>query len=90
MRFNFFRAIDAIRAENVDINLVKTSMNTFYEELKEIDKKLGSNKETLKFLNAYHISISELLVALKIWECLELLRVYDHDNKQAYESYLKN
>ncbi len=90
MRFNFFRAIDALRAEKVDITLVKTSMNSFYEDLKSIDKKLGSNKEVLKFLDAYHVKISELLAVLEIWGGLELLRAYDHDNKKVYESYLRS
>ena len=90
MRFNFFRAMDAILAEKIDINLVKTSMSTFYEDLKEIDNKLGGNKETLKFLDIYHVNIAELLAALKMKESLELLRVYDHDHKIVYESYLKN
>ena len=90
MRFNYFSVLDAVRGEEVDINLVKTSMNTFYEDLKTIDKKLGSNKETLKFLGAYHQSIAELLAALQIWEGLELLIDYDNDHKKVYESYLKN
>ena len=90
MRFNFFRAIDALRADKVDINLVKTSMNTFYEDLQSIDEKLGSNKEVLKFLDAYHVSIAELLAVLQIGGGLELLRAYDHDNKKIYESYIKS
>jgi len=90
MRFNFFMALDALAAEKVDINLVKTSMNIFYEDLKEIDKKLGINKETLKFLEAYHINIAELLAALKLWKALELLKHYDYDHNKVYESYLKN
>ena len=90
MRFNYFRALDALKAEKVDINLVKTSMNTFYDDLKSIDEKLGSNKETLKFLDAYHLDIANLLAALKIREGLELLRRYDHDHKKVYESHLNN
>ena len=90
MRYNFFRAMDEIRDEKVDVDLVKTAMNTFYEDLKEIDKKLGSNKETLKFLDAYHQHVAELFSALKIIGGLELLRIYDQDNKKVYESYLKN
>jgi len=90
LRYNFFRALDAVSATKVDINLIKISMNTFYEDLQAIDKKWGSNKETLKFLDAYHVSIAELLAVLKIREGLELLIVYDHDNKKVYESYLKN
>ena len=90
MRFNFFVAMDALKAEKVDINLVKTSMNTFYEDLKSIDEKLGSNKETLKFLDTYHVSIAELMAALNMREGLKLLILYDHDHKKVYTPYLKN
>ena len=91
MRFNYFTAWYAYKyAEELDIKIIEASMNTFYEDLKEIDKKLGSNKETLKFLDAYHINIAELLAALGIRGGLELLRLYDHDHKKVYESYLKN
>ncbi len=90
MRFNYFRALDAVRREEVDINLIKTSMNTFYEDLKSIDEKLGSNKETLKFLDTYHVSIAELMTALNMREGLKLLILYDHDHKKVYTPYLEN
>ena len=90
MRYNFFMAMDEIRSEKVDVLLVKTAMDTFYEDLREIDKKLGSNKETLKFLDAYHQNIAELFAALEIMGGLELLKIYDQDNKKVYESYLNN
>ena len=91
MRFNYFAAWYAYKyAEELDINIIKTSMNTFYENLKEIDEKLGSNKETLKFLDAYHVNIAELLAALKIWGGLKLLRLYDYEHIKIYDSYLKN
>ena len=69
---------------------VKASMNTFYEDLITLDKKLGSNKETLHFLNAYHEHIAELMADLQLRDALELLMFYDHDHKKVYESYLKN
>ena len=65
-------------------------MNTFYEDLETLDKKLGSNRETLYFLKAYHKNIAELLSALKLKEALELLILYDHDHKEVYKSYLTN
>ena len=89
MRFNYFTALDALGAEEVDITIVKNAMSTFHEDLLTLDKKLGSNKETLHFLKAYHESIAELLSALNLKETLELLLLYDHDNKKVYESYLK-
>ena len=90
MRFNYFKALDALRAEDVDITIVNTAMNTFYEEMLILDKKLGSNKETLHFLRAYHESIAELMAMFNLRDALELLIIYDHDNKKVYESYLKN
>ena len=90
MRFNYFSALDALSAEEVDMKTVKASMNTFYEDLITLDKKLGSNKETLHFLNAYHENIAELMAALQLRDALELLMFYDHDHKKVYESYLKN
>jgi len=90
MRFNYFKALDALGAEDVDITIVNTAMNTFYEEMLILDKKLGSNKETLHFLKAYHESIAELMAILNLRDALELLIIYDHDNKKVYESYLKN
>ena len=90
MRFNYFTALDALGAEEVDIIIVKNAMSTFHEDLLTLDKKLGSNKETLHFLKAYHESIAELLSALNLKDTLELLLLYDHDNKKVYESYLKN
>ena len=90
MRFNYFRAMDALAAEKVDINIVRASMNTFYEDLETLDKKLGSDKETLHFLKAYHERIAELLTALKMTDAMNLLILYDHDHKEVYESYLKH
>ena len=90
MRFHYFSALDALLAEKVDINIVTSHMNTFYEDLQTLDKKLGSNKETLHFLKAYHEKIAELLTAFKLREALKLLIIYDHYNKEVYESHLKN
>ena len=90
MRFNYFTALDALGAEEVDITIVKNAMSTFHEDLLNLEKNMGSNKETLHFLKAYHESIAELLSALNLKDTLELLLLYDHDNKKVYESYLKN
>ena len=90
MRFNYFTALDALASEEVDITIVKNAMNTFHEDLLTLDKKMGSNKETLHFLKAYHESIAELLSVINYKESLKLLLLYDHDHKKVYESYLKN
>ena len=90
MRFNYFSALYELSVEEVDMKMVKASMNAFYEDMVTLDKKLGSNKETLHFLKAYHEDIAELMAALQLRDGLELLMFYDHDHKKVYESYLKN
>ena len=90
MRFNYFKAIDAMSSEEVDILIVKSAMNAFYDDLVLLDKKIGSNKEALHFLKAYNQSIAELLTMLDFKKALEFLINYDHDHKEIYESYLKN
>ena len=90
MRFNYFSALYELSAEEVDMKMVKASMNAFYEDMVTLDEKLGSNKETLHFLKAYHEDIAELMAALQLRDGLELLMFYDHDHKKVYESYLKN
>ena len=87
---HYFLAQDELIKEKINYELVYESMLIFYENLKSIDEKLGSNKETLKFLNAYHLSIAELLSVLEINNGLKLLMHYDDEHKKIYESYLIN
>ena len=91
MRFSYFEAWYIYKyAEEPDKNVIETFMNTFYKDLQEINEKLGSNKETLKFLDAYHVNIADLMAALNMREGLKLLILYDHDHKKVYTPYLKN
>ena len=92
MRFNYFAAWDEYKysKEEPDMKIIRTFMNTFFDDMLTLDKKLGSNKETLHFLKAYHENIAKLMAELQLRDALELLLTYDHDNKKVYESYLKN
>ena len=90
MRYNFFMAMEEYKfSEELDVEMIKNSLNTFCEDFINLNEKLGSNKETLQFLKAYHEDIAELLAVFQIKEGLELLILYDHDNKKIYQSYLK-
>jgi len=90
MRFNYFKALDALSTDEVDMLIISNAMNTFYDDLVLLDKKIGSNKQTLHFLKAYNESIGELLSTVNLKEALKLLIAYDHDHKEIYEFYLKN
>ena len=89
MRYNYFLVIDELRNEEINKDLIFTSMATFCEDLIMMDGKIGSNKEALKFLDVYHNNISELLFAVNQLDCIEKLLNYDYKNKKTYEPYLK-
>ena len=78
-----------MKNEEINKDIIFTSLVTFCEDLIMIDEKLGSNKETLKFLDVYHNNISELLFAVNQLDCIEKLLNYDYKNKKTYETYLK-
>ena len=92
MRFNYFSAWDEYKfsIEEPNMKIIRTFMNTFVDDMITLDKKLGSNKETSHFLKAYHENIAELMAELQLRDALELLFIYDHDNKKVYKSYLEN
>ncbi len=90
MRFNYFKALDALSTDEVDMLIITNAMNAFYDDLVLLDKKIGSNKQTLHFLKAYNESIAELLSTVNLKKALKLLIAYDHDHKEIYEFYLKN
>lgn len=90
IRFNFFTAYDSYLSENIDKILIYNSMTIFYEELQNLDKKIGSDKETLNFLKAYNEIIANLFYILEMKDALKLLMIYDHDNKMVYQTKLEN
>ena len=90
MRFNYFLAIDEISSDEVDALIINNSMKQFYEDFKNLDKKIGSDKNTLQFLKAYHKSIAELFSVLKMYDAINQLALYDHDHKKIYIQYLTN
>ena len=90
MRYYFFASIDALKAEEIDTNFIKESMSSFYKEFILLDRKLGSNKEALKFFDVYHNEIAELVSVLNMKGCLHLLVSYDNDHKKVYKAYLEN
>jgi len=90
MRFNYFLAIDEMSSDEVDALIINNSMKKFYEDFKNLDKKIGSDKNTLQFLKAYHKSIAELFSVLKMYDAINQLALYDHDHKKIYIQYLTN
>ena len=78
-----------INSNEINIELIKNKMTIFLENIKSIHDKFGYDKSTLKFINAFHIEIADLLHLLNMKNELNFLIKFDSKNKYVYESYLK-
>jgi len=88
-RYNFYYCLDMINSDKINIESVKSKMITFIENIKSIYDKFGYDKSTLKFINAFHIEIADLLHLLNMKNELEFLIKFDNKNKTIYESYIE-
>tara|TARA_Y100001970_G_C14056780_1_gene762018 strand:+ start:94 stop:945 length:852 start_codon:yes stop_codon:yes gene_type:complete len=89
MRYNFFTVKDELKKEKIDKMILKNAMDSFYEDFQTLDKKIGSDRETLYFLKTYHEEIAQYLSILEMNTALKFLILYDHDHKEIYQSYIK-
>lgn len=88
-RYNFYYCLDMINSEKIDIDDLKNTMKVFIKNIKSIYDKFGYDKNTLKFINAYHLEIADLLNMLELEDGLLFLLNFDSKNKNTYESYIK-
>ena len=88
-RYNFYYCLDMINSNEINIELVKSKMTIFIENIKSIYDKFGYDKSTLKFINAFHIEIADLLNILNMQNELKFLIKFDNKNKTIYESYFE-
>ena len=88
-RYNFYYCLDMINSEKIDIDDLKNTMEIFIKNIKSIYDKFGYDKNTLKFINAYHLEIADLLNMLELEDGLLFLLTFDSKNKNTYESYIK-
>ena len=88
-RYDFYYCIDMLNSDNINIESMKEKMLDFLENLIFIHDKFGYDKNTLKFINAFHIEIADLFKTLSINEGLEFLIKFNDNNKEVYLEYLK-
>jgi hypothetical protein len=88
-RYNFYHCLDMINSSEINIESIKNNMTIFLENIKSIYDKFGYDKSTLKFINAFHIEIADLLHLLNMENELKFLIKFDNKNKTIYESYLE-
>ena len=78
-----------LNSDEINIKFMNEKMLDFLENLTLIHDKFGYDKNTLKFINAFHLEIADLFKSLSIKEGLEFLIKFDNNNKQVYLDYLK-
>ena len=88
-RYDFYYCIDMLNSDEINVKFMNEKMLDFLENLTLIHDKFGYDKNTLKFINAFHLEIADLFKSLSIKEGLEFLVKFDNNNKQVYLDYLK-
>ncbi len=89
-RYNFYFCIDMLNQDEINTDFMKEKMHDFLDNIILIRDKFGYDKNTLKFLNAFHIEIADLFKTFSMKEGLEFLSKFDNNNKQIYLDYLDN
>jgi len=88
-RYDFYYCVDMLNSDEINTDFMKEKMLDLLDNFILINDKFGYNKNTLKFLNAFHMEIADLFKSLSINEGLEFLIKFDDNNKQVYLDYLK-
>jgi len=89
VRYNFYYCIDMLNSDKINNEFIKEKMLDLLENIILIHDKFGYDKNTLKFLNTFHIEIADLFKSYSIIEGLEFLVKFDNNNKEVYLDYLK-
>ena len=87
-RFSFYEIMDIIHNEDYShkekVELVMMVISNF----KLIHNKLGYDKNTLKFIDAFHKEITELFTIFEIKDGISFLYSFDDKNAEYYDKYL--
>jgi len=75
--------------EEPNLVLTKEYAIDFLTNLKLIHNKIGYDKNTLKFINAFHKQMVELFDILKMQEGIVFLYNFDDENQLYYKEYLE-
>ena len=88
-RYNFYFCIDMMNSDNINPKLLKEKMIDFLMNLQMIKDKLGYEKNTLQFIDAFRIEIADMFESLSFIEGIEFLIKFDKGNESTYTNYLK-
>ena len=87
-RYYFYNGIDYHLIENYNKEDHKEIVNSFFYNLKLIHHKIGHDKNTLKFIDFFHIKMIDLFTLFNLEDGIIFLYNYDSKNKLIYQKYL--
>ena len=88
VRFTFYDIMDKMYVEEYNNKEKNELAKTMLENFKFIHNKLGYDKNTLKFIDAFHKEITEIFITFEIKDGVKFLYSFDDKNKTYYEKYL--
>ena len=86
-KLHFYTALDMFNSKEYIPKELKTSLTKFDEMLIGIYNEIGTERNTMLFLNAHAEEIGKMLSAMKMIDSLEFLSNFDSENKKVYQSY---
>ena len=90
VRYDFYYCVDMLNSESVDLIIMKEKTLALYNNLILIYDEFGYDKNTLRFIDSFHIEIADLFKLFNIEEGIKFLINFDKSNKNTYIKYLNN
>jgi len=88
VRFSLFESMEKLYDKDYSLKELKELAIAILENLKLVHNKLGYDKNTLKFIDAFHKEIIELFKMFKMNQGVEFLYNFDDKNKSYYKKHL--
>ena len=88
IKFYFFSSLDMLSQEEYSIADIEESNQFLIDNLETVHNKLGNEKNTMKFMDAYNNQIAKLFKLTNNKDAIKFLINFDYKNKLVYERYL--
>jgi len=88
IRYLFYYLIDKIKLDNFNIEQ-ENKIIDLYEKIKFQHKKYGYEKNSLKLIQSYPEEFAKIFSSINLENGIKLLIIFDPDNENIYQKYLK-
>ena len=87
LRYLFYYFLENFKGFDSEEN--NSRILEIFEKIKYQHKKYGYEKNTLKLIQSYPEEFSKLFSAINLTDGIKLLIIFDEENKNIYEKYLR-